>query len=141
MKVIGWSPNLTPERAQNAGVEYVISKKDLLRRSDIVSLHLVHSERTHHIISAPDFAIMKSSALFINTSRGPLVDEQALIEALKSKMIAAAGLDVFDKEPLPVDHELRRLKNATLTPHMGYVNDTNYAVRTKIWKSEKLDKG
>ncbi|KAG5725702.1 Glyoxylate reductase [Termitomyces sp. T112] len=128
MKVIGWSPNLTPQRAQNAGVEYAKSKEDLLRQSDIVSLHLVLSERTRHIISASDFALMKSSSLFINTARGPLVDEAALVEALRNKTIAAAGLDVFDKEPLPVEHELRSLNNVTLTPHTGYVNDTNYAV-------------
>ncbi|KAG6853583.1 hypothetical protein C0991_003107 [Blastosporella zonata] len=129
MKVIGWSPNLTPERAESAGVGYAQSKEDLLRQSDIVSLHLVLSEHTRHIISGQDFAHMKPSALFINTSRGPLVDEAALINALKNKTIAAAGLDVFDKEPLPADHELRGLENVTLTPHTGYVNDTNYEVR------------
>jgi len=135
MKVIGWSPNLTRERAQSAGVEFIQSKEKLLRHSDIVSLHLVLSESTRHIISASDFAVMKPTALFINTSRGPLVDEAALIDALKKKKIAGAGLDVFDKEPLPPDHELRKLGNVTVTPHTGYVSDTNYEV---FWR-ETLD--
>ncbi|RDB29216.1 Glyoxylate reductase [Hypsizygus marmoreus] len=129
MKVVGWSPNLTPERAEEAGVEYASSKEDLLRRSDVVSLHLVLSDRTRHIISAPDIALMKPTAFLINTSRGPLVDESALVDALKSQRIAGAGLDVFDVEPLPVAHPLRKLGNVTLTPHTGYVNDTNYEVR------------
>ncbi|KAF8078703.1 D-isomer specific 2-hydroxyacid dehydrogenase [Lyophyllum atratum] len=128
MKVIGWSPNFTPERAQRAGVDFVKSKEELLQQSDVLSLHLVLSERTRHIISASDFAVMKRTALFINTSRGPLVDEAALIDALKNRIIAAAGLDVFDEEPLPLGHELRKLGNVTVTPHTGYVNDTNYEV-------------
>lgn len=128
MKVIGWSPNLTPDRAAAAGVEFAASKEDLLRTSDIVSIHLVLSERTRHIISAADLALMKPTAFFINTSRGPLVDEAALVEVLRNKKIAGAGLDVFDVEPLPLDHPLRRLENVTLTPHTGYVNDSNYEV-------------
>lgn len=128
MNVIGWSPNLTRERAQNAGVEFAQSKEQLLRQSDIVSLHLVLSESTRHIITTSDFAAMKLTAVFINTSRGPLVEEDALVDALKNKTIAGAGLDVFDKEPLPPDHELRKLSNVTMTPHTGYVNDTNYEV-------------
>ncbi|KAJ3975559.1 D-isomer specific 2-hydroxyacid dehydrogenase [Lentinula raphanica] len=128
MKVIGWSPHLTLERAEAQGVEFVSSKRELLSRSDIVSLHMVLSESTRKMINAADLASMKSSAFLINTSRGPLVDEAALVEALKKKTIAGAGLDVFEQEPLPLDHPLRALDNVTLSPHNGYVNDTNYKV-------------
>lgn len=128
MRVLGWSPNLTPERAENAGVEFVRSKEQLLRQSDIVSLHLVLSQTTRHIISAADFAVMKPTALLINTSRGPLIDELSLIDALQKKKISGAGLDVFDLEPLPLEHPLRKIQAVTLTPHMGYVNDSNYKV-------------
>ncbi|KAJ3870230.1 D-isomer specific 2-hydroxyacid dehydrogenase [Lentinula novae-zelandiae] len=121
MKVIGWSPNLTPERAEAQGVEFIASKQELLGRSDIVSLHLVLSERTTKIINAADLDSMKMSAYLINTSRGPLIDEPALVDALKNKKIAGAGLDVFDQEPLPQDHPLRFLDNVTLSPHNGYV--------------------
>ncbi|KAI0756720.1 D-isomer specific 2-hydroxyacid dehydrogenase [Daedaleopsis nitida] len=126
MEVIGWSPNLTLERAASAGVTYVSSKEELFRRSDIVSIHMVLSDHTHHMITAADLALMKPTAFFINTSRGPLVDEPALIEALKSKSIAGAGLDVFEEEPLPLDHPIRKLVNVTLSPHTGYVSDSNY---------------
>ncbi|KAI0715316.1 D-isomer specific 2-hydroxyacid dehydrogenase [Earliella scabrosa] len=126
MEILGWSPNLTPDRAASAGVEYVSSKEDLFRRSDIVSIHMVLSERTHRMITAADLALMKPTAFFINTSRGPLVDEAALIEVLKAKRIASAGLDVFDEEPLPLDHPIRKLDNVTLSPHTGYVSDSNY---------------
>lgn len=128
MEVIGWLPNLTPERAASAGVTYVSSKEELFQRSDIVSIHMVLSDRTHHMITAADLALMKPTAFFINTSRGPLVDEPALIEALKTKSIAGAGLDVFEEEPLPLDHPIRKLGNVTLSPHTGYVSDSNYEV-------------
>ncbi|KAF5380302.1 hypothetical protein D9757_007934 [Collybiopsis confluens] len=128
MKVVGWSPNLTPERAFQAGVEYVATKESLLAQSDIVSLHLVLSPTTKHIITASDFEVMKPSAFIINTSRGPLIEEEALVDALKKKKIRGAGLDVFDIEPLPLDHPLRGLDNVTLTPHNGYVNETDYKV-------------
>jgi 26S proteasome regulatory subunit N2 len=130
MKVIGWSPNLTPERAAEAGVSFTKTKEDLFRQSDIVSLHIVLSQSTRHLVTAADLALMKPTAFFINTSRGPLVDESALIEMLKEKRIAGAGLDVFDIEPLPLDHALRKLDNVTLSPHMGYVSDSNYEVIT-----------
>ncbi|KDQ63503.1 hypothetical protein JAAARDRAFT_119183 [Jaapia argillacea MUCL 33604] len=126
MKVIGWSPNFTPERAAKAGVDFVETKEDLFRQSDIVSLHLVLSDRTFHLITASELALMKPTAIFINTSRGPLVDEAALIDVLREKRIAGAGLDVFDVEPLPLDHPIRDLENVTLTPHTGYVSDSNY---------------
>ncbi|KAI8980725.1 D-isomer specific 2-hydroxyacid dehydrogenase [Trametes punicea] len=126
MEVIGWSPNLTPERAASAGVTFIATKEELFRRSDIVSIHMVLSERTRRMITAADLALMKPTAFFINTSRGPLVDEAALVEVLKERRIAGAGLDVFDQEPLPLDHPLRKLGNVTLSPHMGYVSDSNY---------------
>ncbi|KAJ4002415.1 D-isomer specific 2-hydroxyacid dehydrogenase [Lentinula boryana] len=132
MKVIGWSPHLTPERAEAQGVEFIASKQELLSRSDIVSLHLVLSESTTKIINAADLDLMKASSFLINTSRGPLIDEAALVEALKNKKIAGAGLDVFEQEPLPLDHPLRFLDNVTLSPHNGYVNETNYKV---FWTS------
>lgn len=128
MRVIGWSPNLTPERAAEAGVEFIKTKDELLKQSDIISLHMVLSDRSKGIIAAGDFSKMKSSALVINTSRGPLIDEAALIEALQLKTIAGAGLDVYDIEPLPLDHDLRKLDNVTLSPHMGYVSQENYEV-------------
>ncbi|EEB92708.1 hypothetical protein MPER_08744, partial [Moniliophthora perniciosa FA553] len=126
MRTIGWSPHLTSERAATAGVEFIASKEELLKQSDIVSIHMVLSESTKELIGPDDFKLMKPSVLFINTSRGPLVDEEALIEALRSGKIASAGLDVFDQEPLPLDHPLRRQENVTLSPHNAYVNDTNY---------------
>jgi len=126
MRVIGWSPHLTPERAAEAGVEFAATKADLLKESDIVSLHMVLSESTRHIIKASGLALMKPTAYLINTSRGPLVDENALLAVLKAKSIAGAGLDVFDQEPLPLDHPLRDLDNVTLSPHNGYANDTSY---------------
>ncbi|KAJ3734738.1 D-isomer specific 2-hydroxyacid dehydrogenase [Lentinula guzmanii] len=132
MKVIGWSPHLTPERAEAQGVEFIASKQELLSRSDIVSLHLVLSESTTKIINAADLDLMKASSFLINTSRGPLIDEAALVEALKNKKIAGAGLDVFEQEPLPLDHPLRFLDNVTLSPHNGYINETSYKV---FWTS------
>ncbi|KAI0639692.1 D-isomer specific 2-hydroxyacid dehydrogenase [Trametes polyzona] len=128
MDVIGWSPNLTPERAESAGVTFISTKEELFRRSDVLSIQMVLSERTHHMITAADLALLKPTAFFINTSRGPLVDEAALVEVLREKRIAGAGLDVFEEEPLPLDHPLRKLSNVTLSPHMGYVSDDNYEV-------------
>lgn len=128
MRVIGWSPNFTPEKAEAAGVEFISSKEELFRQSDIVSLHIVLSESTRHIITAEDLALLKPTAFLINTSRGPLVDEDALVDILQQGKIAGAGLDVFDIEPLPLNHPLRTLKNVTLSPHLGYVADTNYEV-------------
>lgn len=128
MEVIGWSPHITPERADAAGVTYVATKEELFRRSDVVSVHIVLSESTRHLITAADLALMKPTAIFINTSRGPIVDEAALVEVLQKNKIAGAGLDVYDVEPLPLDHPLRNLQNVTLTPHTGYVSDDNYKV-------------
>ena len=128
MRVIAWSPHLTRERAEAAGVEYVESKIELFKQSDIISVHMVLSDTTRGLINASDFALMKPSAFFINTSRGPIVDETALIDALKQSKLAGAGLDVYDIEPLPLDHPFRKLDNVTLTPHTGYVSDNSYKV-------------
>jgi phosphoglycerate dehydrogenase-like enzyme len=125
MKVIAWSQNLTPERCREVGVGYV-SKDDLFRQSDFVTIHNVLSARSRGMVGANEFGLMKPSAFLINTSRGPIVDEAALIAALRGKKIAGAGLDVFDTEPLPVDHPLRKMDNVVLTPHLGYVSEQNY---------------
>ncbi|KAF9481685.1 D-isomer specific 2-hydroxyacid dehydrogenase [Pholiota conissans] len=127
MKVVGWSPHLTPERAEAAGVEFVSSKAQLFKESDVISIQLVLSASTTGIITRADLFSMKPTAFFINTSRGPLVDEKALVDVLNEERIAGAGLDVFDIEPLPLDHPLRRAKRVTLSPHSGYLSDTNYA--------------
>lgn len=120
MEVIAWSQNLTDEAAAAAGARRV-DKAALFAESDVVSIHVVLSERTRALVGAAEFARMKPNAFLINTSRGPIVDEQALIGALTANRIAGAGLDVFDTEPLPPEHPLRTLPNVTLTPHLGYV--------------------
>ena len=125
MKVIAWSQNLTPEKAKEGGTEYV-SKEDLFRNADVISIHVVLSDRTRGLVRAKDLGLMKKTAYLINTSRGPIVEEKALIAALNSKSIAGAGLDVFDIEPLPTDHPFRKMDNVVLTPHLGYVSEENY---------------
>jgi 26S proteasome regulatory subunit N2 len=135
MRVIGWSPNLTPERAEQGGVEFCSSKEQLLKESDIVSIHMVLSEKTRHLIGAGDLGLMKDKAFLINTSRGPLVDEGALVKVLEEKKIGGAGLDVFDEEPLPLEHPLRKLDNVTLSPHNGYVSDTTY----ELWWKQTVE--
>jgi D-3-phosphoglycerate dehydrogenase len=125
MKVIAWSQNLTPEKCKEVGAEYV-SKDDLFRQADFVTIHLVLSQRSRGLIGPPELGLMKPSAYLINTSRGPIVEEAALLAALREKKIAGAGLDVFDVEPLPLDHPLRKMDNAVLTPHLGYVSLQNY---------------
>ena len=112
---------------QRAGVDYA-TKDDLLKRSDFLSIHLQLSARTRGLLGAGDLAMMKQTAFIINTSRGPIIDEKALIAALKKSAIAGAGLDVFDIEPLPRDHPLRKLPNVVLTPHLGYVSAGRYRV-------------
>ncbi|HUP95507.1 MAG TPA: D-2-hydroxyacid dehydrogenase family protein [Burkholderiales bacterium] len=124
MKVIAWSPHLTDERATEVSVRRV-SKEALFAESDVVSLHLVSNAATKGIVGAAEIQAMKPSAYIINTSRGPLIDEQALLKALQERRIAGAGLDVFWTEPLPKDHPVRRLDNVVLTPHLGYVVDEN----------------
>jgi len=125
MKVIAWSQNLTAEKCREAGVEYA-SKDDLFRQSDFITIHVVLSGRTRGLIGAAELALMKTTAFLINTSRGPIVDEAALIAALRQHKIAGAGLDVFDVEPLPLDHPLRKMDNVVITPHLGYVSQQNY---------------
>ena len=125
MHVIAWSQNLTPEKCRETGVEYV-GADELFQRADFLSVHLQLSPRTRGLIGARQIALMKKSSYLINTSRGPIVDEAALLAALRDKRIAGAGLDVFDVEPLPLDHPLRKLDNVVLTPHLGYVAAQNY---------------
>lgn len=125
MRVIAWSENLTPERAAEAGVNWV-SKRELFEQADILSVHLVLSERSRGLVDAQALGWMKPSARLVNTSRGPIVDEQALIEALSAGRLAGAALDVYSEEPLPADHPFRRLPNVLATPHVGYVSEQNY---------------
>lgn len=125
MDVTAWSPNLTQERCAEVGVKLAPSLDDLLRTSDIVTLHVVLSDRSRGMLGARELGLMKEGAILINTSRGPLVDEKALLAALGSKRISA-GLDTFDQEPLPADHPLRGLDNVVATPHLGYVTEETY---------------
>ncbi len=127
MEVLAWSQNLTAERAKEVGAT-LVTKDELLARSDIVSIHLVLGDRTRGLIGAKELALMKRSAYLINTSRGPIVEEAALVRALGDGTIAGAGLDVFDEEPLPLDHPFRRLPNIVITPHLGYVTDETYRI-------------
>lgn len=126
MEVIAWSQNLTAETAQAAGARRV-EKDELFRLADILSLHVVLSARTRGLVGARELGLMKPQAFLINTARGPIVDEAALIAALRQGRLAGAGLDVFDQEPLPAEHPLRSLANVTLTPHLGYVTGETLA--------------
>jgi phosphoglycerate dehydrogenase-like enzyme len=125
MNCIAWSQNLTPERCKEVGVEYV-SKDDLFRKADFVTIHLQLSDRSRGLITARELGLMKKTGYLINTSRGPIVEEAALIAALTSRSIGGAGLDVFDVEPLPLDHPFRKMDNVVITPHLGYVSRQNY---------------
>jgi len=125
MKTIAWSQNMTEEGAAKLGVRYV-SKEELIASSDILSIHVRLSERTRGMIGAAELASMKPSAFLINTARGPIVDEAALVEALRRKTIAGAGVDVYGKEPLPADHPFRSLTNLVATAHVGYVTEGSY---------------
>jgi phosphoglycerate dehydrogenase-like enzyme len=125
MKTIAWSQNLTPEKAKEAGADYV-SKEELFAKADIVTIHLILSDRSRGLVGAKELGLMKKTAYLINTSRGPIVDEKALIAALQNKTIGGAGLDVFDIEPLPLDSPFRKLDNVVITPHLGYVSEQNY---------------
>ena len=122
---MAWSQNLTEEKAAKGGAR-LVSKDELLASSDFVTIHLVLSDRTRGLLKAEDLAKMKKTATLVNTSRGPIVDEAALIAALKNGTIAHAGLDVYDKEPLPKGHPLTTLENVTLIPHLGYVVEDSY---------------
>ena len=125
MKIIAWSQNLTEDKAKAVGADCV-SKDDLFRSADFVTIHNVLSDRSRGMVGAKEFGLMKKTAYLINTSRGPIVDEKALIAALQNKTIAGAGLDVFDIEPLPLDHPFRKMDNVVITPHLGYVSEQNY---------------
>ncbi len=125
MNVIAWSENLTQERCEEFGVK-LVDKEGLFLNSDFLTIHLILSERTRGIFKAEDLCRMKSTSYIINTARGPIIDEDALINALKNKTIAGAGIDVFSVEPLPADHPFRHLQNTVVTPHLGYVEEENY---------------
>jgi D-3-phosphoglycerate dehydrogenase len=125
MNVIAWSPNLTPEKCKEAGVGYA-TKEELFATADIVTVHVVLSQRSRGLVGAADLARMKPTAYLVNTARGPIVDEAALLEALVQKKIAGAGIDVFSVEPLPVDHPFRKVDNLVLTPHLGYVTADSF---------------
>ena len=125
MNIVAWSQNLTSERAAAAGVTRM-DKDELMSGADVITIHLVLSDRTRGLIGAREFDLMKPSAILVNTSRGPIIDETAMISALRKKQILAACLDVFNVEPLPADHELRGLDNAILSPHLGYATQGNY---------------
>ncbi|MDY7565453.1 D-2-hydroxyacid dehydrogenase family protein [Pseudomonas sp. RTC3] len=125
MRVIAWSENLTPERAAESGVTYV-SKQALFEQADVLSVHLVLSDRSRGMVDAQALSWMKPSAYLINTARGPIIDEAALINALQQRRIAGAALDVYEPEPLPADHPFRHMDNVLATPHIGYVTENNY---------------
>jgi phosphoglycerate dehydrogenase-like enzyme len=125
MEVMAWSQNLTAERAASAGAT-LVSKEELFRQADVVTIHLVLGERTRGLVGKAELAAMKPTAYLVNTSRGPIVDSAALTAVLEARRIAGAGIDVYDEEPLPSSHPLRRLDNLVLTPHLGYVTAENY---------------
>src|SRR5438270_6398067 len=125
MNVIAWSPNLTPERCKEAGVGYA-TKEELFATADIITVHVVLSQRSRGLVGAADLARMKPTAYLVNTARGPIVDEAALLETMKARKIAGAGIDVFSVEPLPVDHPFRKLDNMVITPHLGYVTEETF---------------
>ena len=125
MELIAWSQNLTDAHAASLGAARV-EKDELFQRADFVTIHLILSKRTRGLITSRELGLMKPSAYLVNTSRGPIVEEHALIEVLSNRKIAGAALDVYDEEPLPDDHPLRKLDNVVLTPHLGYVTIENY---------------
>jgi phosphoglycerate dehydrogenase-like enzyme len=125
MNVIAWSPNLTPERCKEVGVTYA-SKEELFATADVITIHVVLGPRSRGLVGHADLARMKPTAYLVNTARGPIVDETALLETLQQKKIAGAAVDVFSVEPLPVDHPFRKLDNMVLTPHLGYVTEDSF---------------
>jgi len=127
MTVLAWSQNLTAERAAEVGAT-LVGKDELLARADVVTIHLVLGARTRGLLGARELALMKPSAYLVNTSRGPIVEEAALVAALRQGTLAGAGLDVFDLEPLPLDHPFRHLPNIVITPHLGYVTEEGYRI-------------
>jgi phosphoglycerate dehydrogenase-like enzyme len=146
MKVVAWSQNMTPQAAEAAGAT-LVTRDELFRQADIVTIHLILSDRTRGLFGSTDLALMKSTAWLINTSRGPIVDEAALVQAVKSGSIGGAALDVFDTEPLPADHPFRTRDNVLATPHIGYVGEDLYrtffqdaAAAIGAWLDEKEGK-
>jgi len=125
MNVIAWSPNLTPEKCAEAGVSYA-TKEDLFRTADVITIHVVLGPRSRGLVGKEDLLRMKPTAYIVNTARGPIIDEAALLEVLQQKKIAGAGIDVFSVEPLPVDHPFRKLDNMVITPHLGYATEENF---------------
>jgi phosphoglycerate dehydrogenase-like enzyme len=125
MTVIAWSPNLTPEKCKDVGVTYV-SKEELFSTADVVTIHVVLGPRSRGLVGREDLQRMKPTAYIVNTARGPIIDEAALLEVLQQKKIAGAGIDVFSVEPLPVDHAFRKLDNMVITPHLGYATEENF---------------
>jgi D-3-phosphoglycerate dehydrogenase len=125
MNVIAWSPNLTPERCKEVGVGYA-TKEELFSTADIITVHVVLSQRSCGLVGATDLARMKPTSYLVNSARGPIVDEAALLETLKARKIAGAAVDVFSVEPLPTDHPFRKLDNIVLTPHLGYVTEESF---------------
>lgn len=126
MQILAWNPSLTQERAAEHGAELAPSLDDLLRRADVVTLHVQLNERSRGLLGARELSLLKPGAYLINTSRGPLIDEAALLTVLREKRIAGAAIDVYDVEPLPADHPLLALENTVLTPHLGYVSKQQY---------------
>jgi phosphoglycerate dehydrogenase-like enzyme len=127
MRVIAWSENLTAERAAEYEVT-AVAKEQLFAEADVLSIHMVLSERSRGMVGASELGMMKPTSILVNTSRGPIVDEGALVDALRRHVISCAALDVYETEPLPADHPLRSLDNAVLTPHIGYVSQQLYSV-------------
>jgi phosphoglycerate dehydrogenase-like enzyme len=125
MNVIAWSPNLTPERCKEAGVGYA-TREELFSTADVITIHMVLSQRSHGLVGAADLARMKPTSYLVNTARGPIVDEVALLATMQQKKIAGAAIDVYSVEPLPVDHPFRKLDNMVLTPHLGYVTEESF---------------
>lgn len=125
MNIIAWSQNLTEEKAAAGGAR-LVGKDELLSQADVMSIHLVLSERSRNLIGAREFGLMKPKAILVNTSRGPIINEEAMIEALKTKRIHAIGLDVYNVEPLPSNHILRSFDNVVLSPHLGYATQVNF---------------
>jgi phosphoglycerate dehydrogenase-like enzyme len=146
MKVIAWSQNMTAEIAEAAGAT-LVAREELFREADVVTIHLVLSARTQGLVGAAELALMKPASWLVNTSRGPIVDEGALIRSLESRAIAGAAIDVFNIEPLPADHPFRRLDNVLATPHIGYVAEDLYrtfygdtAAAVAAWLDEMADR-
>jgi D-3-phosphoglycerate dehydrogenase len=125
MNVIAWSPNLTPERCREAGVGFA-TKEELFSTADIITVHVVLGPRSRGIVGTEDLARMKPTSYLVNTARGPIIDEMALLKTLQERKIAGAAIDVFSVEPLPVDHPFRKLDNIVLTPHLGYVTEESF---------------